>query len=96
MRIEVPALSPEVCLHFLFTMANIFLNSFILFFIYDAMLCLSTLCVLCPKGLEEGTGCLQLVLQMVVSCHVGAGNQSAPSERAPSAHNHSAALQHCD
>lgn len=32
--------------------------------------------VQCPQGLEEGVGSLELKLQMVISHHVGAGNQT--------------------
>jgi hypothetical protein len=40
--------------------------------VLPACMYMQHVCVLCPRRTEEGSDLLDLELQMVVSCHVGA------------------------
>lgn len=52
--------------------------------------CMCTVCMQCPWRPEKGVGSLDLELETIVSCHVGAGNRTVSFGKAAGAFNHSA------
>ena len=58
-------------------------------YVYMCICVYMYVCVPCPQGGQRGTQDLrELELQAVVSCHVGAGNQTRSSVRRARALNH--------